>query len=159
KTQDGIGSEEQKQFNNHVGIDFMARTDCFRLSGEIIYDEYGFRRNTFDPNDITWGRSIYYRDLNNAWYKPITGIGYYLNLDYDNGPWCATVNYGEFYPERIGNAMHDVVNRRGIVKVAYAFTEHVQSYTVAMVETEGYMAQGGRPRKGNVLLTGFRYAF
>jgi len=159
KKQDGIGSEDQKQYNNHLGIDFMARSDRFTFSGEIIYDEYGFRRNTFDPNDITWGRSIYYRDLNNAWYVPITGMGYYLNLDYENGPWCATLNYGEFYPERIGNALHDVVNRRGIVKVAHAFTPHLQSYTVAMVETEGYLAQHTGDRRGKVLLVGLQYAF
>jgi len=137
----------------------MARCGRFTFSGEIIYDQYGFRRDTFDPNDITWGRSIYYRDSNKAWYTPITGVGFYLNVDYENGPWCVTFNYGEFHPEEIGNVMHDVVNRRGILKAAYAFTPHLQSYTVVIAETEGYTAQDGRARRGKVLLTGFQYAF
>ncbi len=38
KVQDGIGSEVQKQYNNHVGADAMCRWGIFTLSGEVIYD-------------------------------------------------------------------------------------------------------------------------
>jgi len=159
KQQDGIGSEMQKQFNSHVGLDFMTRCNCFTFSCEAIYDEYGFRHPEVDPDDITWGRSIYYRDQFYQLDTPITGAGYYCNLDFDRGPWAVTLNYGEFYPQGIGDARHDVTNRRGIVKVAYDITPFLKSYLVAMVETEGYTAQAGRARKGQVALTGLQYVF
>jgi len=59
--QDGEGSEEQKQFRRHAGVDGMVRLGNWVLSSEIIYDEYGLRRVGFDPDDIFWQRSIYYR--------------------------------------------------------------------------------------------------
>ncbi|MGA2062118.1 MAG: hypothetical protein ABSG67_16660, partial [Thermoguttaceae bacterium] len=87
KWQDGIGSDEQKEFNNHVGADAMVRFGQFQLSGECIYDEYGFRRPGFDPDDITWYHSIYYRDVNNALNVPCTGVGYYVDLGYKGDYW------------------------------------------------------------------------
>jgi len=44
KWQDGNGSETQKAFNNHVGLDAMIRRGQWTLSGEAIYDQYGLRR-------------------------------------------------------------------------------------------------------------------
>ena len=41
----------------------MYRFGRFTLSGEAIYDQYGFTTPGFNPDDIFWGRSIYYRDL------------------------------------------------------------------------------------------------
>ena len=159
KLQDGIGSEDQKQFNNHVGVDFMTRCDWLTFSGEIIYDEYGFRQPGFNPDDMTWRRSLYFRDMNNGMHVPITGVGYYLNLDFANGPWRGTLNYGEFYPQLLGDPRHDTINRRGIVKIAYDVTSHLNAYTVVMVESEGYTAQAGRLRRGKVLLAGLQYTF
>jgi hypothetical protein len=159
KVQDGIGSERQKRINNHVGVDFMVRWGYFTFSGEAIYDEYGFRQPGFDPDNITWGRSIYYRDQNYQIFKPITGVGYYLNLGFEKGPWCITLNFGEFYPQELGDPRHDVVNQRGIVKTAYYMTPYLQAYAVLMTETEGYMAQGSRPRLGSFVLAGFEYVF
>ena len=109
----------KKQFNNMVGADAMVRFGQWRLSSEAIYDEYGFRRPNFDPNGITWGRSLYYRDLNYSYGEPITGLGYYVNLDFEAANWTTTLNYGEFYPKYIGNSQHDRTQRRGIIKVAY----------------------------------------
>ncbi len=56
KTQDGIGSEGQKEFNNHVGVDWMYRfSPAIFLAGEVVYDEYGLRRPGTPLDDIDWG--------------------------------------------------------------------------------------------------------
>ncbi len=157
KCHDGIGSEEQKQFKDHVGLDFMLRRGRLTLSGEAIYDEYGFRRPGFDPLDITWGRSIYYRDLNYREGVPITGIGYYVNMGYEGERWSAWLNYGEFYPQQLGHPQHDVVNRRGILKTLCRLCPHLQIYGAVMIENEGYVAQWNRLRRGTVVLAGLQY--
>jgi hypothetical protein len=159
KFQDGIGSEQQKEFKNHVGADAMVRFGQFQLSGECIYDEFGFRRPGFDPDDITWYRSIYYRDMNRALNVPCTGVGYYVNLGYKSDYWNIDLNYGEFYPTPIGDPQHDEVNRRGIVKAAYSFTPVLQPYCAVLVENSGFIAQEDRPRKGLLVLSGLQYVF
>lgn len=159
KYQDGIGSESQKQYNNHIGADLMYRWSIFTLSGEVIYDQYGFRRPGYDPDDIFWGRSIYYRDLNKADGEPIKGLGYYINLGFCKDRWSGLLNYGEYYPESLGVEQHDIPNRRGIVKLDYALAQCLGIYGVVMVENGGYIAQDNRPRLTNVLLTGVQYTF
>jgi hypothetical protein len=158
KWQDGIGSEEQKQFNNHVGADAMVRCGPFQLSGECIYDEYGFY-HPFDPNDITWRHSIYYRELNRAVHVPLTGVGYYADLGYKGQDWDVNLNYGGYYPTEIGNPQHDVPNRRGIIKLAYRFTPALQTYCAALMETSGMIAQEDLNRRGHLLLSGLQYVF
>jgi len=154
KQQDGQGSEAQKQFNNHVGVDFLLRRNRWIISGEAIYDEYGFRKPGFDPNDITWPRSIYFRDWFYKLDTPITGVGYYIDLGYEGPRWTVSLNYGEFYPKEIGFDRHDQVNRRGIVKALFRIAPGLQAYGVAIIENEGYKAQDGRPRKGEAVLVG-----
>ena len=158
KIQDGIGSEQQKMYKNHIGIDFMIRRGRLVLSGEAIYDEYGFRRPGFDPLDITWGRSIYFRDQNYRSEVPVTGIGYYIDLGYEGRRWRGSIDYGEFYPQQLGDPRHDVPKRRGIVKLIYHLTSHLSSYAVVMVENGGYLAQDDRPREGLVVLAGLEWA-
>lgn len=167
KWQDGIGSEGQKEYNNYAGIDFMYRWGIFTLSGELIYDQYGFTRPVpTDPtqldlffilNDLP--RDLYYRDLNNGLNTPITGVGYYVNLGFRWEHWGGMLNYGEFYPEQIGVPQQDVTNRRGIAKVDYYFNPHLKTYDMVMLETEGYIAQNNAPHRGLVLLSGLEYSF
>ena len=159
KFQDGIGSESQKEYRNHAGVDMMVRQDSWSLSAECIYDRYGFTYPGFDPLDITWERSIYYRDASSGRNAPITGVGYYVNLDYQWERWATTLNYGEFYPESIGVPQHDRVQRRGILKLACNFAEHLQLYSVVMIENGGYLAQEGKTRIGLVALNGLQYTF
>lgn len=159
KVQDGIGSEGQKEYKNHLGADAMVRMGKFLLSAEAIYDEYGFRRPGYNPNDIFWGRSIYYRDLNYKNGVPITGFGYYGNLQYEGDAWIWMLNYGEFYPANIGVPQQDVVNRRGIAKVVYKFSPYFKWYNVVMLENGGYVAQDNRQRIGQYFLTGLEYHF
>lgn len=47
KAHDGISSEFQKRYNNHVGLDAHVQLGKFRIYGEAIYDEYGFHRDFF----------------------------------------------------------------------------------------------------------------
>ena len=157
KFQDGIGSESQKQYNNHIGIDAMVRWRRFTLSSEAIYDQYGFRRPGFDPLDITWRRSIYYRDQNYRLNSPVTGTGYYVDLLCDLKPFTLSLSYGEYFPQELGIPQHDVTQRRGILKGAYAPTPSLQFYAAGVFETAGYMAQAGRPRLGWVVLFGMQW--
>ena len=87
----------QKEFRNHVGADCFVRRGRWCLSGEVIDDEYGFRKPGFDPLDIFWRRSLYYRDRNLATDRPISGLGYYINLGYTADHWEVWLNYGEYY--------------------------------------------------------------
>ena len=98
KWQDGIGSEGQKEFNNHVGFDCAFRQGRWLLSGEVIYDEYGLRRPGFDLDDIDWGRSIYNRQLNNGLNQPITGWGWYTNAVWQGDCSTCVFQYGSFHP-------------------------------------------------------------
>jgi hypothetical protein len=156
KWHDGISSEGQKTYNNHFGIDAMLRRGRWMLSGEAIFDQYGMRR-AFDPQNITWGRSIYHRDFNEGWYDPIEGIGYYVNFGYHGDRWTTILNYGEYYPEQIGDRIHDTTNRRGILKVIYNFSQHCEFYSMLLLETDVPRAQEGRLRNGEALLAGFQF--
>jgi hypothetical protein len=160
KMQDGIGSEGQKQFNNHVGVDGMIWRGNWRLSGEAIYDEYGFLKPGFDPLDITWQRSIYGRDVHNGYNIPAPGIGYYADLAYEGSRWYVGLNYGEYYPQKhYGDTIHDRVTRRGMLKMLYNITPGLQSYCVLLAENEGFFSQAGRPRNAKALLMGFQGSF
>ena len=159
KWQDGIGSEGQKEYCNYVGADAMCRVGPWTLSSEVIYDQYGFTHPGFNPDDIFWGRSIYFRDEYNVNGGPLAGIGYYVNLGYEFERWNVMLNYGEFYPtESSGDPRQSVINRRGIVKVAYAFSPHFKTYNMLMSETAGYIAQDGRPRRATWCSPGWNSA-
>ena len=157
KVHDGVGSDIVKEYNNHVGVDAMVRRGRFTLSTEAIYDQYGYRYPGVVLDQITWGRSIYYREQNYAWGKPVTGWGYYVDLLCDLEPWCVSLNYGEYYPQQLGIPEHDVIQRRGILKGAYAVGQSLCFYLAGMFETEGYRAQANRPRRGWTLLCGMQW--
>ncbi|HKT79225.1 MAG TPA: hypothetical protein VJP86_03320 [Vicinamibacterales bacterium] len=158
KTQDGIGSERQKTFKSHFGGDAMVRNANWTLSAEAIHDEYGFRQPGYDPNDIFWGRSLYFRDLNKAPSEPITGFGYYMNADVVWTPLSLTVNYGEFYPDQLGVPEHDVTDRRGFVKVSGHMTPNFDVYLVAMLENSLDDFLFFRGRRGHYGILGFQFS-
>jgi hypothetical protein len=159
KVQDGVGSEWQKMYNRHAGLDAMWRCGRFTLSGEVIYDEYGARRIGFDPYDITWDHGIYYREQNRAWEVPIHGYGYYANLGYDRPGWGWLLNYGEFYPMSLGDRLHDVTTRRGICKVSSRLLAWCTAYLSVIVENDVPSAQDGKDRRGIFVLGGFQGAW
>ena len=156
--QDGEGSEEQKQFRSHAGVDTMVRLGNMVLSSEIIYDEYGLKRD-FDPNDIFWKHSIYYRQINKADAAAIIGWGGYIDLTYNHHPWFISVNYGEYHPEQLRKPeypQHDIINRRFLVKLGWNFTNNLQWYNAVLAETGDYVAQVGRLRRGYAYMSGVK---
>lgn len=159
KYQDGIGSEGQKQYNQHVGLDGMLRSGRWTLSSEVIYDNYGMRRPGLDTDDITWGRSIYNRDLNEGLYDPITGLGFYIDLLFEGDAWLLGLNYGEFYPEQIGNDIQDAISRRGVLKGVRRIREFSSLYASYIIENDLPVAQDGRTRLGRALLAGIEVAY
>jgi len=156
----GVGSEEQKEFDNYFGADMMVRNGPFQLSAECIFDEYGFGRPGFDPMNITWVKSIYYRDVSSGQQgAPCTGVGYYVNLGYAEGSWNTLLNYGDFYPLFTGTAPNQRVQHRGVGKVAYQLAKPLQVYSVLIVENGGYIAQENERRIPVALLEGFQFTF
>jgi hypothetical protein len=160
KKMDGDGSEAIKEFGTYYGVDAMLRSGPFRLSAECVYDEYGFGRPGYDPMDIYWIKSIYYRDVSSGQQGvPCTGVGYYLDLNYSDGRWDATLDYGEFHPLFTGTAPDQRIQRRGLIKLAYRWAQPLQSYTVVILENDGYPAQDNQSRSGVAFLQGFQFTF
>ena len=156
----GNGSENEKEFDNYAGVDMMCRNGPFQLSSECIYNQYGFGRPGFNPLDITWIKSIYYRDVSSGQQGvPCTGVGYYVNLDYAGGPWNTTLDYGDFYPLYTGTAPNQRVEHRGLAKVAYRFAEPLQVYSILILENGGYLAQVNQSRIGLAVVEGFQFTF
>lgn len=159
--QDGIGSEEQKEFKSHYGIDAMFRLGKWTFSVEAIYDKYGLRQ-AYNPDDIFWYRSIYYRQVNKAHQTAIYGFGYYLDVTYQGEKLLLSFNYGEYYPEKLHlpeYPQHDIVTRRFLGKVGWQFNQYLQWYGAFIQENQGFYAQEGRTRRGTYLLTGLQIEF
>jgi hypothetical protein len=143
KTQDGIGSEHQKTYNNHVGVDAMVRSGRWTLSGEAIYDEYGIREPGTNLDDIFWGRSYYWREYNNAFHVPMTGFGYYVDLGYRGERWSFNLNYGDYYPQQeVGMPAHDTAIHRGLLHLAYDITPHWRTYGILLLENDALIPIG-----------------
>jgi hypothetical protein len=158
KNQDGIGSEGQKSFNGHVGMDAMIRSDPWTLSAEVIYDEYGMRRPGTALTDIFWGRSLYFRDVNEGLNLSITGVGYYVNLGYEGPAWSISLNYGEFYPEQLGVPEHDQPIRRGLVKASRFWTPQFETYGIVLVENDRDDGLDTHPRRGVYVIAGMQFS-
>jgi hypothetical protein len=159
KWQDGNGSESQKAFNNHAGVDAMVRYGSWTLSGEAIYDQYGLRKPGTPLNSITWGRSLYYRDYSNGLDIPITGFGYYMNLGYEGPQWTLMLNYGEFYPQHIGVPQQDAVTRRGLIKASRHWTQHFETYGVVLLENDLPNAFDSSTRRGTYVIGGCQFVW
>ncbi len=156
----GVGSENEKEFDNYFGVDMMFREGPFQLSSECVFDEYGFGRPSFNPLNITWVKSIYYRDVSSGQQGvPCTGIGYYVNLGYAEGPWNTVLNYGDFYPLYTGTAPNQRVQHRGLGKVAYQLAKPLQIYSVLILENGGYLAQENERRIPVAVLEGCQFTF
>ena len=159
KEQDGIGSESQKYYNSHVGFDMAYRAGRWTLCSEILFDKYGFRRGTFPQRDIYWERSLYHRDLHFQNLKPITGTGFYLGGLYEGKHWTHWLSYGQFFPQALGDPIHDAHTRRFIAKCIRNLTPNFQAYSVLLLENSLDVAQDGHPRHGVALNLGFQASF
>ena len=176
KWQDGIGSENQKEFNNYAGFDLMLRRGRWRFSTEWIYNQYGLRRRELTLNDITWGRSLYNRQMNNNGRNvPCQGWGGYMNLIYESDRWTAVLEYGEFHPQPISaddppdptqfpqwdqnRLIHNTITRRGLGQLTWRVNRHLEFINTGFIENRVENAQDGRYRHGFSLLTGMQFHF
>ena len=156
KMQDGIGSEWQKQYKNHLGFDISFRSGKFTISAEGIYDEYGFRKE-FDSDNIFWERSLYYRDQFYKTETPITGIGGYVDIRFKQNKVLLNLNYGEFHPDGIGDPYHDPPIKRGIAKFIYNFADEFSLYLGALIENERLREPVFSGAKGYAYIAGLQF--
>ncbi|MGI9516779.1 MAG: hypothetical protein ACR2NP_07040 [Pirellulaceae bacterium] len=161
KWHDGIGSESQKEYKSHVGVDFMARIrPQLMFSTEVIYDEYGLRRPGFDLDDIFWGRSIYNRQLNKGLRQPLTGWGYYANLIGSHPRFDWQLSIGQFLPSDVlGDPIHDQITTRGIGQVFWHCNELLDFYATGLIENSVDNAQNGQRRESWMLASGLQIRF
>lgn len=160
KMQDGIGSEGQKEYNEHVGFDAMTRLGSrWILSGEMIFDRYGIRRPGFPLDDIFWGRSLYNRQLNAGYHDALSGVGYYADLGYLGDLWSFHFNYGEFRPDPVGDRLHDTNNHRGLVKTIRHVVPGLDVYSIVLMENRLYDPDLATYRKGFGLWAGVQWAW
>ena len=156
KIHDGFGSEQQKEYKNHTGIDFMFRISKLIISGEWIWDEYGFHR-PFDVEDITWPRSLYFRDIFYQYKTPIKGKGGYVNLLYRSKKLIFNLNYGEYTPQEIGHPYHDPPIKRAVGKICYDFIKDFRIYFIGLLENEREEESWSSGAKPYALLLGLEY--
>jgi hypothetical protein len=162
KIQDGIGSEQQKVYNNHWGVDIALKHDMFRISCEAVWDEYGARRVGYDPTASPVGDSIYYRDIHPGHDDGIQGWGVYFDALARWNGWTANFNYGYYEPEQLNlpdTPQHDIAINRTLLKLSYDFTPHFGVYGLTLFETDSYVAQVGRLRRGTALVCGLEGRF
>jgi hypothetical protein len=156
KIHDGFGSEQQKEYKNHTGIDFMFRISKLIISGEWIWDEYGFHR-PFDVEDIFWPRSLYFRDIFYQYKTPIKGKGGYINLLFTSKKVILNLNYGEYYPQKIGHPLHDPPIKRMVGKIAINFLKDFRLYFTGLVENQREEESWSSGAKPYALLLGLEY--
>ena len=139
KWQDGISSEQQKRFNNVVGLDWALHSGRFVVYGEATYDQYGFWRN-FDllGNPLNLGiRSLYHRDVFSGHERtPLNGVGYYVAAGYHGERWLFDLSFGSYFPQAVGIPAQDATIHRGVAKVAFAVTPNYQIFAVGLAEND-----------------------
>jgi hypothetical protein len=69
------------------------------------------------------------------------------------------LNYGEFYPEQIGNRRHDAVTRRGLVKASRHWTPHFETYGVALIESDLADSFDNSTRRGLYAIFGGQFVW
>jgi hypothetical protein len=158
KYQDGIGSEDQKEFNNNFGADFACRAGKWTVSSEVIYDEYGLYHQ-YNPNEIFWEHSIYGRQVNLGTHRKITGVGWYIDTIYRGEKWLFEFNYGQYHPQQIGIPQNDAVNNRGIFRVGYDIFKRLEVYNLILIERGMLDPDSGEELKPWVEMVGLRYLF
>ena len=156
KWHDGIGSEYDKTFNNYLGVDFKIRLHPrLILSGEMIYDQHGYHQKKGEENGTT---SLYYREI---YFNgdPISGIGGYVDLGNKDDKWNSHLNYGEYYPEKVGNPYHDDPIKRLLINVAYCIMPDIKVFATVLLENERYEEEWRKEQSPYGYLIGFQFNF
>jgi len=159
KEHDGYGSEWQKLYKSHIGLDLMFKISNLEFSGEVIWDEYGFHRqiDSFNKTDIFWTTSIYYRDIFYKYKEPIQGFGWYGNLKIELKRLLINFNYGIYVPENIGNIYHDNTIKRFILKLSFNPIDNINIYFTGVLENTKPEESWRQGAKGFAGLFGFSF--
>jgi len=80
-------------------------------------------------------------------------------VGYRDKDWSVDLNYGEYYPQEIGDAYHDGTIRRAIVKPAYSFTPELRTFGVGIFENKRDAEQWRSSARSVAVLTGLQYEF
>jgi hypothetical protein len=156
KWHDGIGSEYDKTYNNYLGMDFKIRLHpMVVLSGEMIYDQHGYHQKKGEENGTT---SLYYREIYTNG-DSIYGIGGYVDLGYKDDDWEIHLNYGEYYPEKVGNPYHDDPIKRLLINVAYRIMPDIKIFATGLLENERYEEEWRKEQSPYGYLIGFQFNF
>ena len=136
RSDDGDGSEWQKRFRNVAGIDAGFWLGSWWFGGEAVYEQHGFRHEpTSTPLALDIGRrSLYGRDVFVADERPIDGFCYWVGAGCDLDRLRLEFNYGESYPEKIGDPLHDAPVKRFLTKVAYRPAPRMEVFWVFIQE-------------------------
>lgn len=159
KAHDGIGSEQQKVYKNHLGADLFIKINKVSLSGEFIYDQYGFHKE-FDDSEIFWPTSFYYRDIFYKYNTPIEGMGGYLNLKIGENNNLLNLSYGEYHPKKIGNPYHDQNIKRFILKGSKKLNKYLLFFITGIIENEREFKEPWRKgEKGYAFSVGMEFNY
>jgi len=162
KFHDGISSEQQKRYNNHVGFDAAWQRGPWTVYGEALLDAYGFYRdfnNQGNPMGLG-NRSLYGRDFYRGVRAPIYGVGWHAGVVRRGERLLLDLNFGSYYPEPLGVPFHDEPIHRGLIKAAYTVSRNLQYFTVAIVENQRTQEQAAfRNPKPFAIITGFQLVY
>jgi hypothetical protein len=162
KYQDGVSSEQQKQFNNVYGYDASVHFGHVVIYTEGTYDEYGFRHANYvlaDPMALGV-RSLYDRQVFSGKENvPVHGFGYYVGIGYRGNRWLWDATFGSYYPEQLGIPAHDTPTHRGVLKCAYSITPNFQIYAVGILENNRPADGVVGNNKQNAILSGVQLTF
>jgi hypothetical protein len=135
----------------------MFKLSNIEFSAEAIWDEYGFHRY-YDPQEIFWPNSIYYRELFKAYKEPIKGFGWYSNIKIDIKKILINLNYGVYEPENIGNIYHDITIKRFIVKFSFEPLTELRVFFTGVLENTKPEESWREGAKGFAGLFGFAFS-
>jgi len=94
----------QKIFNNNLGLNLLLTLGNFSISGEVIYDEYGFYREYNGEREIL--HSIYYRKVFYSYKNLVKGrMGAYISTCWQKESFYLSLNYGEYHSQKIGTPL------------------------------------------------------
>jgi hypothetical protein len=68
-------------------------------------------------------------------------------------------NYGEFFPQHIGDRRHDPTTRRGMVKASRHWSRNFETYFVLLDENSLHQAFALKSRNGSYLIVGAQFTF
>jgi hypothetical protein len=136
KAQDGTSSDQQKRFNSFVGFDAQLKFGVWTIYSEGALDEHGLYRERDpqgNPPALT-PRSLYGRDVFKSPSQPIYGGGFDVGVTWRRERVLLDLNYGLYFPERIGLPFHDELIHRLVAKAMFEIAPRLHVYTVGIVE-------------------------